>query len=130
MSPTVAEFSTGAEVRNVEIVRELDRTRVTGLWRALRAIVVLVGLLLLTVWQQSRITDLGYRLQEVQRQREDEDHLREHLRLELDTLRAPARLAAQAGRLSLAPPDPAASFFIERVTSSDPPDRSVVAAAR
>lgn len=128
MSLADAEFSTGAEVRNAEIVRELDRTRVSGLWRALRVIVAIVGLLLFTVWQQSRISDLGYQLQQVQRAREDEDHLHEHLELELDTLRAPARLAAQAQRLRLAPPDAAASFVIERVTSSDPPNGSVVAA--
>lgn len=128
MSLLEAEFSTGAEVRNAEIVRELDRTRVSGLWRALRVIVLLVGLLLFTVWQQSRITDLGYRLQQVQRAREEELRLREHLELELDTLRAPARLAAQAERLRLVPADAASSYVIERVISSDPPAGTVVAA--
>ncbi len=128
MNAIDAEFSTGAEVRNAEIVRELDHTRVSGLWRALRVIVVLVGLLLFTVWQQSRITDLGYHLQQVQRAREQELRLREHLQLELDALRAPARLAAQAERLRLAPAGPAASFVIERVTTSDPPGGAVVAA--
>lgn len=128
MSAMDAEFSTGAQVRNAEIVRELDRTRVSGLWRALRVIVALVGLLLFSVWQQSRITELGYRLQQVQRAHEEEVRLREHLELELATLRAPARLAAQARQLRLAPADPASSFVIERVTTSDPPGGTVVAA--
>lgn len=128
MSLADADFSTSGAVRNVRIERELDATRVSGLWRAVRVIVLLVGLALLTAWQQSRITQLGYDLQEVQRWREEEDHLHEHLTLELDTLRAPSRLAAQAERLKLAPADPKVSFFVERVTSSDPPDRSVVAA--
>jgi cell division protein FtsL len=128
MSQAVAEFSTGAEVRNAKIERELDHTRVSSLWRAVRVIMVVVGLLLLTAWQQSRIAQLGYELQQVQRWREDEDHLHEHLTLEADSLRAPARLAAQAERLNLKPAEPSASFFVERVTTSAPPDRSVVAA--
>ncbi len=128
MSLTGAEFSTGAAVRNAEIVRELDRTRLIGLWRALRVLVTVVGLMLFTMWQQSRISDLGYRLRQVDRAREDEERLLEHLKLELDTLRAPSRLAAQAGRLRLEPPGPAAAFVIERVISSEPPGGSVVAA--
>ena len=128
MSLTGAEFSTGAAVRNAEIVRELDRTRLIGLWRALRVLVTVVGLMLFTMWQQSRISDLGYRLRQVDRAREDEERLLEHLKLELDTLRAPSRLAAQAGRLRLEPPGPSAAFVIERVISSEPPGGSVVAA--
>lgn len=128
MSQAVAEFSTGAEVRNAKIERELDHTRVSSLWRAVRVIMVVVGLLLLTAWQQSRIAQLGYELQQVQRWREDEDHLHEHLTLEADSLRAPARLAAQAERLRLVPADAASSFVIERVPASAPPDKTMVAA--
>ncbi len=128
MSLVDAEFSTGAEVRNVKIERELDHTRVSGLWRAVRVIMVVAALLLLTAWQQSRIAQLGYELQEVQRWRQEEDHLHEHLTLEADALRAPVRLATAAERLELVPPPPSHSFFLERVTISDPPDRSVVAA--
>lgn len=128
MSDIAAEFSTTADVRNIAIVRELDRARTRGLWWMAGSIGVIVALLLFTIWQQVRISELGYDLEQVQQAREREDHLREHLMLELDTLRSPALLAVQAARLELTPPDPASHFVIERVTSSPPPSRSVVAA--
>ena len=53
---------------------------------------------------------------------------REHLLLELDALRSPALLAAQATSLKLVQPDAASSFVIERVPASAPPDKTMVAA--
>jgi hypothetical protein len=128
MSVMEAEFAGRRDVRNAAIVRELDRTRTRRLWIGAALVLVLAGLLMFTIRQQTRIESYRYEMQRVQQQSEIEARLLEHLLLELDTLRSPARLAARAPLLNLAPPDAAASFVIERVQSSPPPDRSVVAA--
>jgi hypothetical protein len=128
MSVMEVEFGDRRDVRNAAIVRELDRTRTRRLWAGAGLVLVVAGLLMLTIRQQAQIEHLRYEMQRVQEQRDVESNLREHLLLELDTLRSPALLAARAAQLHLAPPDASAYFVIERVTSSGPPGQSVVAA--
>ncbi len=127
MSTIGLDYAVRGDLKNTP-VREVDLARLRGLWQGVAIGAVLVALLVYTAWQQFRIVRLGYDIQEVQRLYDQEGHLREHLLLELDALCSPALLAAQATALKLAPPDAAASFVIERVTTSTPPDQTVIAA--
>ena len=126
MSSIGVDYAVRGDLKNAPI-RELDRARLRRLWTGVGVGGVLVGLLVLTAWLQIRIASIGYDLQQVQGHREQEEHLREHLLLELDTLRSPALLAAQAARLALVQPDASVSFVIERVPPASAPDRSMVA---
>ena len=127
MSTIGLDYAVRGDLKNAP-VREVDLARLRRLWRGVAVGAVLVALLVYTAWQQFRIAKLGYDIQEVQRLHDQEGHLREHLLVELDALRSPALLAAQAPGLKLAPPDAASSFVIERVTTSTPPDQTVIAA--
>jgi hypothetical protein len=127
MSSIGLDYAVRGDLRNAP-VRELDRARLRRLWSGVAVGAVLVALLVVTAWLQFRIAALGYAIQQVQHAREQEDHLREHLLLELDSLRSPALLAVQAGTLKLVPPDAASFFVIERVQAPAPPDKTMVAA--
>jgi len=127
MSSIGLDYAVRGDLKNAP-VREIDVARLRRLWSGVAVGAVLVALLVLSAWQQLRIAELGYDILGVERDFNTEIHLREHLLLELDSLKSPALLAAQAARLELSPPDAAVSFVIERVTSSTPPDQTVIAA--
>lgn len=126
MSSIGLDFAVRGDLKNAPI-REVDRARLRRLWTGVAVGAVLVVLLVATAWLQIRIASIGYDLQKIQSHREQEEHLREHLLLELDALRSPALLAAQAPHLKLAQPDASVSFVIERVQPALAPDRSMVA---
>jgi hypothetical protein len=127
MSTIGLDYAVRSDLKNAP-VREVDRARLRRLWTGVAVGAFLVALLVFTAWLQFRIAALGYRIQQAQTAREQEDHLREYLLLELDLLRSPALLAAQAASLNLVQPDAASSFVIERVPASAPPDKTMVAA--
>jgi cell division protein FtsL len=64
----------------------------------------------------------------MQRDRAGEAEINRHLRLEIDTLRSPARVERLATeRLRMVTPGPDEASVIERVLPATPPPRSVVA---
>ena len=70
----------------------------------------------------------GYRIEEMQKERAAEEEINRHLRLEIDTLRSPARIERLAtDRLGMVAPAAGDATVIERVTSTPPPPKSVVA---
>jgi hypothetical protein len=127
MSGISLDYAVRGELKNSP-VREVDVARLRRLWGGVAVGAVLVLLLLYSAYLQFRIADLGYQIRDVEIAYDAEGHLREHLLLEIDALRSPALLAAQAVTLKLVPPDAAMSFVIERVTTSTPPDQTVIAA--
>ena len=48
--------------------------------------------LLFSAWQHFELLRHGYRIEQMQKERADEDEVNRHLRLEIDTLRSPARI--------------------------------------
>jgi cell division protein FtsL len=65
----------------------------------------------------------------MQRDRASEADINRHLRLELETLRAPQRIEKLATeRLGMVSPGAAEAVVLERVTAQPPPAKSVVAA--
>ena len=126
MSGIGLDYAERTDLKNAP-VRELDVARLRRLWTGVGVAFLLAVLLVFTAWQQFRIARIGYDLEFIDAQWQKEDHLHEHLLLEADTLRSPARLAHQAEKLHLVPPPDHASFVIERVTTDSLPDQTVIA---
>ena len=122
------EYAIKKDVRNNPIVREVDEERHREMWRSVAVGVFLVVVLLFSAWQHFELLRHGYRVEQMQKDRASEDEINRHLRLEIDTLRSPARIERIAiGQLHMVLPGPGDSSVIERVLPTPPPPRSVVA---
>jgi cell division protein FtsL len=122
------EYAIKKDVRNNPIVRELDRERQREMFRSVAIGVFLVCVLLFSAWQHFELLRHGYRLEQMQKERAAEEEINRHLRLEIETLRSPARIERLAtDRLHMVAPGPDEASVIERVLPTTPPPRSVVA---
>ena len=122
------EYEIRKDFRNNQIVREVDERRLRDLWQSLGIGVVLVMVLLFSAWQHFELLRHGYRLEQMQRDRAAEADINRHLRLEMETLRAPQRIEKLATeRLGMTAPTEGESVVLERVAPTDPPAKSVVA---
>lgn len=122
------EYEIRKDVRNNQIVREVDERRQQGLWQSIGIGAVLVLVLLFSAWQHFELLRHGYRLEQMQRDRATEEDINRHLRLEMESLRAPQRIEKIATeRLGMVAPGPAEAVVLERVSPSAPPARSIVA---
>jgi cell division protein FtsL len=122
------EYEIRKDFRNNQIVREVDERRLKDLWQSLGIGVVLVLVLLFSAWQHFELLRHGYRLEQMQRDRAAESDINRHLRLEMETLRAPQRIEKLATeRLGMVAPAEGQSIVLERVTTPVPPAKSVVA---
>src|SRR2546422_10400672 len=122
------EYAIRKDVRNNPIVREIDEARQRDLWRIARFAGFLVLVLLFSAWQHFELLQHGYQIEQLERERAAEEDVARHLRLEIDTPRAPKRIEALAtGRLPLVAPSRDEAIVIERVVPADPPAKSIVA---
>jgi cell division protein FtsL len=122
------EYAIKKDVRNNPIVREVDRERHREMWRSTLVGLFLVVVLLFSAWQHFELLRHGYRLEQMQQERAAEDEINRHLRLEIETLKSPARIERLAtGRLHMVAPEPDEAAVIERVIPAPAPPRSVVA---
>ena len=128
MSGDAYEYSITKDIRNNPIVREIDRDRHREMWRSMGIGLFLVAVLLFSAWQHFELQQHGYRYEQMLQQRAEEEMVNRHLRLEVETLKAPARIERVAtGRLKMVAPTPADSTVIERVAPPPAPPGSVVA---
>jgi cell division protein FtsL len=122
------EYAIKKDVRNNQIVREVDEARQRDLWKSVGIGALLVAVLLFYAWQHYELLQHGYQVEQMQRQRSVEEDAARHLRLEIETLRSPKRVEALAtGQLHLVAPSRDEAMIIERVLPADPPASSVVA---
>jgi cell division protein FtsL len=122
------EYAIKKDVRNNPIVREVDEARHRELWKSVAVAAFLVVVLLFSAWQHFELLRHGYRVEQMQRERAVEEEAARHLRLEIDSLRAPQRIEALATkRLRLVAPSKDDAIVIERVVPSELPGSSVVA---
>ena len=128
MTAETFEYAIKKDVRNNPIVREVDRDRHREMWRSVGVGVFLVLVLLFSAWQHFELLRHGYRIEAAQKERASEVEINRHLRLEIETLRSPARIERLATeRLQMISPGPGDASVIERVLPAPPPPRSVVA---
>ena len=124
------EYANKKDVRNNPIVREVDERRLQEQWRSVALGVLFVAVLLFSGWQRVELLQHGYRLEQMQKARGEEEEINRHLRLEIETLKSPQRIEAHALKhLKLVVPETGAAIVIERVIPPDPPPASVVAKA-
>jgi cell division protein FtsL len=131
MSAETFEYAIKKDVRNNPIVREVDERRVREQWRFLVVGGLIVIVLLFSGWQRVELLQHGYRAEQMQRQRAEEEAVNRQLRLEIETLKSPRRIERLAIRqLHLVSPETGSAVVIERVVPPDPPASSVVASAQ
>jgi cell division protein FtsL len=124
-------YAVRKDVRNNQIVRELDRARHRELWRWVRIGSAFVGLLLYSAWQDFELIRHGYRLEQLQKEHRIEEEINRHLHLQVHSLKAPQRIADLATRqLRMIEPRREDAIVIERARAADPPPPSVVARDR
>ena len=129
MSGIDFEYAIKKDVRNNPIVREVDDERQRQVWRSLLIGGFLVAVILFSAWQHFELLRHGYRIQKMQQQRAGQEEINRRLRLEIATLRAPARIEHIATtELHLVAPSRDQAIVIQRVTPSTPPAKSIVAA--
>ena len=122
------EYAIKKDIRNNPIVREVDEERHREMWRSVGVGVFLVGALLFSAWQHFGLLRHGYRVEQMQRQRAEQDEIARHLRLEIETLRASSRIERIAtGSLRMVQPAPDDTVIVNRVIAAPPPPASVVA---
>src|SRR5919106_66001 len=122
------EYAIRKDVRNNPIVREIDEERQKELWQSVGTVVVLVLVLMFSAWQHFELLRHGYRLEQMQRERAAEDDINRHLRLEIETLRAPQRIEKLAtDRLGMVAPGADEAIVLERVTAAEPAGKALVA---
>ena len=120
-------FSIPKEIEN-HSVRKVDLARQREVWWVVVIVSVLLGGLLMIAWQRSQWTDLGYDLARLQKERAAGEAENRHLRLELETLRAPERIETLALRdLHLVAPSQTEAVVLERVRQAAAPARTLVA---
>jgi cell division protein FtsL len=123
------EYAIKKDVRNNPIVREVDEARQRQLWRSVVIGGFLVLVILFSAWQHFQVLRHGYEIQRMQKERAAEEAVNRHLRLEIETLRAPSRIERIALKeLHLVAPTRDQAIVIQRVTPSAPPEKSIVAA--
>ena len=116
------------DIRNNPIIREVDQTRQRELRRSAVIGVFLVAVLLFSAWQHFELRQHGYRIEEMQQERDRELEINRHLRLEVETLQSPKRIERIATeQLNLVAPSSDEAIVIERVIPATQPDPSIVA---
>jgi cell division protein FtsL len=128
MSGTDFEYAIKKDIRNNPIIREVDQQRQRQLWRSTVIGALLVAVLLFSAWQHFELITHGYQMERLQQELAAEEEVNRHLRLELETLRAPRRIEDVARRmLHMVDPPVDRAIVIERVIPPQPPSKSVVA---
>lgn len=122
------EYAIRKDVRNNPIVREVDTARHREMWRSASVGVFLVAVLLFFVWRQVELLQHGYELGDLQSARQAQEQANAQLRLDLDTLRSPARIEQLATEtLRMVVPGPGDQGVIERVIASPAADDAALA---
>lgn len=122
------EYAIKKDVRNNPIVREVDVERQRALWKSVLVGVLLMLVALFSAWQHFELLRHGYRHDEMQRALAEEEAVGRHLRLEIETLRAPGRIERLAVKfLNLRHPGPGEAIVLERAIAPEPPDKGIVA---
>jgi cell division protein FtsL len=124
------EYAIKKDVRNNPVVRGVDVQQRREFARSLFLGAAVVGMLLFWASQQYLLIDHGYRVQQLLAERALEERLNRRLRLEFESLSAPALVERRAmEELGMVYPTSDQALVIERVTSSAAP-RAIVASAR
>ena len=122
------DYAISKDIRNNQVVREIDHSRQRELWRWVLIGAAIVSLFVYSAWQHFDLLRHGYRMEQMTRARRQEEETNRRLRLQIQALRAPQRIAGIAARqLRMVEPAAADAVVLERAVAADPPSTSVVA---
>jgi cell division protein FtsL len=122
------EYAIKKDVRNNPIVREVDEARQRELWKSGGIAALLVLMVLVTAWQHFELLRHGYKVEEMQREKAQQEEIGRQYRLEIETLRSPKLVESLATeKLHLVAPASEDVVVIQRVVPADPPAKSVIA---
>jgi cell division protein FtsL len=122
------EYAIKKDVRNNPIVREVDEARQRELWKSGGVAALLVLMVLVTAWQHFELLRHGYKVDEMQREKSQQEEIGRQYRLEIETLRSPKLVESLATeKLHLVAPASEDVVVIQRVVPADPPAKSVIA---
>ncbi len=122
------EYAIRKDVRNNPIVREVDEARQRELWTSVGFTFALVLLGLFSAWPHFELMVNGYRIEQLQKEKDAEEEMTRQLRLEIETLRSPKRIESLATtRLHLVMPKQDEAIVLERVVPAELPASSIVA---
>lgn len=124
------EYAIKQDVRNNPVVRGVDVHQRRQFLRNVGIGAAVVIMLLFSAWQHYLLIDHSYNVQRLLGERAVEEGRHRRLRLEVETLRAPAVLESRAMKeLGMVYPAPDQALVIERVVSATA-SKAVVAHAR
>jgi hypothetical protein len=120
-------FAMSPPIPNRPVAQEVDRGRQREILRWLAVGAIVVAAALFNAVQRQGIVDKTFNLGKVQTARAVEEARARHLNLQLETLRAPARIENLARQLNFVAPGNGDAVVIERVVPAPQPPLSVVA---
>jgi cell division protein FtsL len=122
------DYAISKDIRNNQVVREIDHSRQRELWRWAVVGSVILSLFVYSAWQHFDLLRHGYRMEQMERARRQEEEINRRLRLQIQLLRAPQRIAGIAARqLRMVEPAAADAVVLQRAVPVDPPSASIVA---
>ncbi len=125
------EYAIKQDIRNNPVVREVDAEQKREFLRMLGWAAVIVIMLMVALAPRFTKVTTGYRVEDLKEQLAREEVYYRQYRLELEQLQRPQLLQERAHReLGLVEPTERDTLVIERVPSSPPPSRAIVAAVR
>jgi cell division protein FtsL len=128
MTGEAFEYAIKKDVRNNPIVREIDRERHREMWRSAGVGLFLVLVLVVFVWRHTDLVYQDVRSHNVEDDIADMNKENERLRIQIEKMRATARIDAMARQdLHMIQPDPGDRIVLERAIKSPQPAGSVLA---
>jgi cell division protein FtsL len=127
MNQIDVEYAIKKDVRNNPIVREADRNqghefiRTAGVW----GLILLMGLF--AAWQHFEVIRHGFEIEQVLKEKVEEEAINRRLRLQIETLRAPERIERIATtELHMIVPPTSSTLVLQRVAPASA-DKAIVA---
>ena len=90
------DYAISKDVRNNQIVREIDHSRQRDLWRWTCIGAVILALLIYSAWQHFELLRHGYRIEQMERARKQEVAINRHLRLQISSSLGGLRVRARS----------------------------------
>lgn len=121
-------FDVGQSLPQQHVSLEVDRARQREFKRWLLIGLVLLSATLFDAWQRSTPFSYGYQLEELRRQKVEQEELGRHLTLEIDTLSSLDHVEQLARtKFHFVPPGQNDAVVLELVVPPEQPPSSVVA---
>ena len=124
------EYAIKKDIRNNPVVREVDHGQKREFRRTLWLTVLVVGALLVSVWQHYDVLWYGYQIEDARKQLAREETWNRQLRVEYERLHAPQYLEKRAiQELHMAQASPGETLVLEKVPATTA-SKGIVAAVR